>query len=83
MRRTSGERHTFVCAWCNVLLRSSPDPKCTTVNYGICPQCLESQLRALTLVSGTRSANGRKPGSGRGRKRTAEGLESFADALRG
>jgi hypothetical protein len=42
----SAERHTFVCAWCNVLLRSSPDPACATVNYGICPRCLESQLRS-------------------------------------
>ena len=49
---TAVERHTFVCAWCNALLRSSPDPRCETINYGICPRCLEAQLRALTPVNG-------------------------------
>jgi hypothetical protein len=80
MRPASAERHTFVCAWCNVLLRSSPDPKCTTVNYGICPQCVESQLRALAPVSGTRSANGRKPDPRRRKKGRAGRVEGFADA---
>ena len=47
MLPASDEKHTFICAWCNVLLRSSPDPGCATVNYGICPRCLDSQLRAL------------------------------------
>jgi hypothetical protein len=62
-RRSSGseERHTFVCAWCNVLLRSSPDPASTTVNYGICPQCLESQLKALAPVDGARASGLHRP----------------------
>lgn len=80
IRPALAERHTFVCAWCNVLLRSSPDPNCATVNYGICPQCLESQLRALPVASGARSVNGRKPGPRRRGKPVAGGLESFADA---
>ena len=62
---TAVERHTFICAWCNALLRCSPDPHCQTVNYGICPQCLEAQLRALTPANGVQ---GREP-VGNGEKR--------------
>ena len=43
----SVQKHTFVCAWCNVLLSASPDPGRDTLNYGICPECLEAQLKAL------------------------------------
>jgi len=79
MRPASAERHIFICAWCNVLLCSSPDPNCATVNYGICPKCLESQLRALAPVSGSRSANGRKPGRRRRGTGPADCAERFAD----
>jgi hypothetical protein len=50
----SGAKHTFVCSWCGVLMRSSPDPGCETVNYGICPDCLASQLQALPRINGAR-----------------------------
>jgi hypothetical protein len=69
MRPASAGRHTFICAWCNVVMRSAPDPNRATVNYGICPQCLESQLKALAPASRVGSANGRRPGSRRRGKR--------------
>jgi hypothetical protein len=80
MRPASAERHTFICAWCSVLLRSSPDPNCAVVNYGICPQCLESQLRVLASVGSVPSANGRKPGPRRRGRGPAGCVEDFADS---
>jgi hypothetical protein len=74
----------FICAWCGVLLRLPPDPECAIVNYGICPQCLESRLKALDQVKGVRPVNGRKPGLRRRRKGPAgcaKGVSSVSEPL--
>jgi hypothetical protein len=63
-RPASESRHTFICSWCGVVMRVSPDPDCDTVNYGICPQCLAAQLEALPRINGERAAAIRKLGSG-------------------
>jgi hypothetical protein len=79
-RTASAERHTFVCAWCSVLLRASPDPDCATVNYGICPRCLESQLSALARVDGARRTKRHEPSPRKRGKATGGWAEHLADA---
>ncbi len=38
------ETYDFVCSWCEEASHSAEDPKVSTLNYGICPKCLQARL---------------------------------------
>ena len=51
LRTEPAKTHDFVCSWCEEASQSAEDLDASTLNYGICPSCLQARLDEASPAS--------------------------------